>query len=181
MKTIATLFAVALLGSTAIAGPDTYSGKATKNPLPVPPTGCECFEPGFAVGAFGGGFLGGDNPTWDDSLGGGVLAEYFFSPYLGVQLSYGVYALSSEQHVLDGNLVLRYPVRSLCIAPYLILGGGLNVDGRTEGNFSVGGGVEARCPEISCVGVFADGAYHWVPDNRDDDYTIVRLGVKVPF
>ena len=45
----------------------------------------------------------------------------------------------------------------------------------------VGGGVEARLESLNCLGVFADGAYHFAADDNDEDYTIVRLGVKLPF
>lgn len=180
MKYLASLIVTAALASTAFAGPVSYSGKGGKPVQPVAPLGCECFAPGFALGAFGGGYLP-DTSAEDDVLGGGVLAEYFFTQYIGIQGSYGVFATGSEHHEFDGALVLRYPITSLCIAPYVLGGGGYSVNSDDKGNYFVGAGIEARLESLNCLGIFADGAYHFAADSDDADYTIVRLGVKLPF
>lgn len=176
MKYIASLLMTAALASSAFAGPVSYSAKSPKSVV-VPPAGCACFEPGFAIGAFGGGFLP-DTDNEDDVLGGGVLAEYFFTQYIGLQGSYGIYATSSEHHQFDGSLILRYPITSICVAPYVMVGGGFSTNSDQEGDYHVGGGIEARFESLNCLGVFADGAYHFADDG---DFTIVRLGVKLPF
>lgn len=163
----------AALASSAIAGP--IASKNPKAPV-MPDPGCQCFAPGAAFGLFGGAILPSSGRGDDDSLGGGVLAEYFFTENIGLQGSYGAYATNSEHHAFDASLVLRAPIKSLCIAPYILAGGGYSVDGTSEGNFHAGGGLDVRFS--SCVGLFADGAYHWA---NDGDYTIVRLGVKFPF
>lgn len=175
MKYLASLLVSAALASTAFAGPVTYSSKAPKDVV-IPPAGCACFDPGFAFGAFGGGFL--PNGEGEDELGGGVLAEYFFTPYIGLQGSYGIYATDSEHHQFDGSLIVRYPITSICVAPYLMVGGGFSTNSDQQGDAHLGGGVEARFDSLSCLGVFADGAYHW---DDNGDFTIVRLGVKIPF
>jgi hypothetical protein len=178
MKYIASLFVTAALASSAFAGPVTYSGKAAKAPQPVVPTGCECFAPGFALGIFGAAIF--PEGAEDDSLGGGVLAEYFFNEYVGLQGSYGIYATSSEHHQFDGSLILRYPITSVCIAPYVMAGGGYSTNSDKTGSWHVGGGIEARLESMNCLGIFADGAYHFAEDD-EQDFTIVRLGVKLPF
>jgi hypothetical protein len=178
MKYLASLFVVAALAGTAFAGPVTYSSKAPKAPQPIAPLGCECFAPGLAIGAFGGAILPEEGE--DDALGGGVLAEYFFNEYIGLQGSYGIYATGSEHHQFDGSLILRYPITSICVAPYVMVGGGFSTNSDNEGDFHVGGGIEARIESLNCLGIFADGAYHFSEDD-DADFTIVRLGVKLPF
>ncbi len=178
MKYLASLIAMVALASTAFAGPVTYS-KAPKSVAPIAPAGCACFDPGFAFGIYGGAILPDEGE--DDSLGGGVLGEYFFTPYIGIQGSYGVFATGSEHHEFNGALVLRYPITSLCIAPYVMAGGGYSVNSDNGGNYFVGAGLEARLESINCLGIFADGAYHFAADDGDEDYTIVRLGVKFPF
>src|SRR4051812_35988130 len=105
MKYLASLLVSAALASSVFAGPVTYSGKSSKTVAPVAPSGCACFDPGFALGIYGGAYLPNGGPD-DDSLGGGVLAEYFFTPYIGIQASYGVFATDSEHHEYDGALVL---------------------------------------------------------------------------
>lgn len=179
MKSISLLILSAALASSALAGTSpTYSGKSAKSPVPVAATGCECFAPGFAIGIFGGGMFPrhGDN----DVAGGGVLGEYFFTEYFGIQGTYGVYATSSEHHQFDGSLILRAPIKSLCIAPYIMAGGGVSTNSTTNGDYHVGAGVEARFTSLNCMGIFADGAYHFAADHGED-FTIARMGVKFRF
>ncbi len=179
MKTISSLILSLALAATASAG--TVYSKNPKAPvLPPPPMGCECFEPGFALGLYGAGYLP-DSDSEDDVLGGGALAEYFFTPYIGVQGSYGIFATDSEHHEFDAALVLRFPITSICVAPYILAGGGYSTNSEDNWNYFVGGGIEARFQGANCFGIFADGAYHFAEDDEDDDYTIVRVGVKFPF
>ncbi len=177
MKKLLTLIMSIALGSSAFAGSVSYSGKAGKAVQPVAPeVGCNAFESKFALGVFGGAIL----PSGDrggDALGGGVLGEYFFCPNFGVQMSYGLYATDKEHHQFDGSLVFRYPITSLCIAPYVFTGGGYSTNSVQGGDIHVGGGLEARFTSINNLGVFADGAYHF---SDNGDFTIVRLGVKFP-
>ena len=122
MKTISSLILAASLASSVFAGSDTtYSGKSSKVVQPV--TECDPWAPGLAVGAFATGIL----PRYgsDHFAGGGVLAEYFFNDYFGIQGDYSVNAYHSEKHLFDGNLILRYPIRSCNIAPYILAGGSL--------------------------------------------------------
>jgi len=172
MKILTTLLMTAALASSALAGPIAKNPKAPVLPDPT----CECFAPGAAIGFFGGAILPNDRGGSDDALGGGLLAEYFFTENIGLQGSYGIYATDSEHHAFDASLVLRAPIKSLCLAPYLLAGGGYSVNGTSEGNWHVGGGLDYRFN--NCSGIFADGAYHFA---EAGDYTIVRLGVKIPF
>jgi hypothetical protein len=175
MKSLLTILATVAISGAAIAGPVSYKNPKAPVMPPQAPTGCECFAPGFMLGAFGGAIFGEE-----DELGGGVLAEYAFSPYIALQGSYGLYATQSEHHQFDAALILRYPITSLCLAPYAMLGGGFSTNGETRGDFLVGGGLDLRIPSASCMSVFADGAWYVLGDS-DDDQTIVRLGVKFPF
>ncbi len=178
MKSLVTLLAAVALSGSVIAGPVSY--KNPKQPVmpPPPPTGCECFAPGLAFGVFGGGIFIDD----DDALGGGLLAEYAFSEYFAIQGSYGLYATDSEHHNFDAALVLRYPITSICLAPYALVGGGFSTNSENVGHFLVGGGLDFRIPSASCLSIFADAAYYFADrDTGDDNSTIVRLGVKFPF
>lgn len=175
MKSLVTLLAAVALSGSVIAGPVSYKNPKAPVMPPPPPTGCECFAPGLALGAFGGSLLGED-----DVLGGGILAEYAFSPYVALQGSYGLYATDSEHHQFDAALILRYPITSICLAPYAMVGGGFSTNADTRGDFLVGGGLDLRLPGASCMSIFADGAWYVLGDS-DDDQTIVRLGVKFPF
>ena len=177
MKKIASLIMTVALATSAFAGsPVTYSSKNAKTPRAPQPTGCSCFAPGAAFGVFGGAFL--PNGGGENALGGGVLAEYFFCENFGIQLSYAAVAADGTTHLFNGDVVLRAPIQSLCIAPYLLVGGGFHVDGSNLGEYHVGGGIEAKFKGTN-LGAFVDGTYNWhSSSNRDRDYTLVRLGVK---
>lgn len=177
MKFISTLLLSAALASSALAGTSAaYSGKMVQ---PMAPTGCDCFAPGAAFGVFGGGIFPEDDG--EDAAGGGVLYDYFFTEYFGFQGSYGLFATSSEHHQFDGSLVLRAPIRSLCIAPYLMGGAGMSVNGDNNTDYHLGAGIEARFASMDCMGVFVDGTYHFAANDQDSDFTVGRVGVKFRF
>lgn len=180
MKTTLLLLCVALT-STAFAGtPATYSGKGGKAPVqPIVPLGCDCFAPGFTYGFFGGAELPSEDSFRDDGLGGGILGEYFFTENIGIQASYGAFAPNPVHHIYGADLVVRFPIRSLCIAPYILGGGGAISNGDTLGYVNAGAGIDVRFPSFNCIGIFADGAYHWTEES-DENFTLIRLGVKIP-
>lgn len=175
MKALSLLLLTIGMALPAWAGTPTYSSKNTIAP-PPPPAGCDCFGPGLTLGIYGGGLLP-DGDDSDDVLGGGALVEYFFSEYIGVQGSYGIFATDSEHHEFDAALVLRYPITSVCVAPYVLGGAGYASNSEENWNWFAGAGIEARLSEASCLGIFADGTYHWGEDDSGD-FTIVRIGLK---
>lgn len=179
MKTTTLLLAAFALATSAMAGPVTYSSKSSKNVVqPQAAVGCDCFAPGAAIGINGTGIIFDGNSD-DNALGGGVLAEYFFTEIVGVQGSYNLLATDKEHHEFDAALVLRFPITSICLAPYIMGGGGYATNSFDSWNVFAGAGLELRLPEVNCMAIFADGAYHWADDDGAD-FTLVRLGVKFP-
>ena len=189
MKIISSSLAFILattLTTSVFAGTD--SGKSSKMVQPVAEP-CDPWAPGFAVGAFADAFL--PNHGSQHWAGGGVVGEYFFNDYVGIQGSYGVDAFHSEHHQFDGDLIIRYPIRSCNIAPYLIAGGGFSTGGQSQDGFETGSqrlgvfetglGLEMRFANCNHIGIFTDGTYHWDTGNRGRDFTLVRLGVKYTF
>lgn len=176
MKLTTLLMTVALASSAAAGTVD--SSKNAKGPvLPPPAPTCGCFGPGLSVDAFAGAIF--NRNGGDGDLGGGLGLNYFFNRNLGFNASYSVYDTSSQHHEIDGNLVLRFPIDSICVAPYVLAGGGYSTNGTSGGNYDAGGGLDIRFSPTSCIGVFAEGSYHWAASG--DDYTLVRLGVRIPF
>jgi hypothetical protein len=176
MKKITALFAVAMLASSAFAGPVTYD-KGSKGVVPPPPQE-SCFGPGFDIGLFGSALIPKNKDLFDNGGGGGILVEYFFCNYVGVQASYAANSTAGTLHTYSGDLILRAPIESICIAPYLLVGGGGDTDGKSEGQFHVGGGLDVRF-RGSPLGIFADAAYYWhSSEERDRDYTMIRAGLK---
>ena len=176
MKKIATLLLSLTLASSALAGTADYS-KGVQSTVASSQSN-DLWAPGFAAGVFGGAFF--PNHRNSAAGGGGVLGEYFVNENLGFQGSYGAYATNSAHHQMDASIVLRAPIRSLNIAPYAMVGGGIGTNAVTRGDFHVGGGVEARFNCAPNLGLFVDGNYYFA-SGRGTDFTIARLGVKIRF
>ena len=138
-------------------------------------------------------------PAW----GGGLGVNYFFMKYVGLGLEQSVFGRNSGGQVINSNgtravdannnirkdyadygytrwqtaanLILRYPICSWNLAPYLLVGGGaqygnvpnisltpINMPNRTykmagQGFGNVGGGLEYRITQN--IGVFSDLRY----------------------
>ena len=126
----------------------------------------------FAAGAFQSG-------NGESAAGGGVSLEHFFTPKVGMSASYTVFPFDNVVHTVSADVVLRYPVSRLPVTPYLLVGGGVSTEaGDSQGIVRLGGGVDVNLLQAN-LGVFADGVYNWV--EGDKDFTIARLGVRLPF
>jgi hypothetical protein len=180
MKTLASILLGCALATGAFAGTAvSYSSKSSKN-ISVPPAlGCDCFAPGAAIGIYGAYIDNESGGNEEDAWGGGVLGEYFFTDMIGVQGSYSLLATDSEHHEFDAALVVRFPITSICLAPYIMGGGGYASDSYNAWNIFAGAGFEVRIPDVNCLGIFADGAYHWSEDDGND-FWLFRAGIKFP-
>ncbi|MBP7948007.1 MAG: hypothetical protein KA004_00025 [Verrucomicrobiales bacterium] len=174
-KAYITLLTVLGLAGFSSAG---VTGKAPvgKTPPPPPPAGCSCFEPGGQFSLFAAAMIG-DGGELDDSLGGGISAAYFFTPYVGLEGEAAWFAEDSVVHSFTGSLVLRAPITSICLAPYIMVGGGVHANSVTQGVFHAGGGLDYRFS--NCIGLFADARYVWAEET--DNYVIVRSGFRMNF
>ncbi|MCB1091397.1 MAG: outer membrane beta-barrel protein [Verrucomicrobiae bacterium] len=163
------LLTLALLPLGAQAG----GGKMVveKNPVVAP----SCYGTGFEFGIFGTGiFPEGDH--YDDAFGGGVSLGYFFNERCGLDLGAAWYGTDSEVQNYTLDAVYRMPIN--CIAPYVLVGGGVHTNGETEGLFRFGGGVDFRVFDSSSI--FADGIYNLLGGDVDD-YAIARVGLRFAF
>src|SRR5262245_58810295 len=80
-----------------------------------------------------------------DGWGGGVGVNYYFQRYVGIGADYTVTDGEGEEvHQILGHLLFRLPIDNggFCWAPYLKLGGGVQMDGSNEGVLGGGGGIE---------------------------------------
>lgn len=184
-STIATTLLSLAAASALTAGQmmSPYDAMAQQAPLPPQTTACEAFGGGWALAPYAL-FLTPD-ADMDTTFGFGISAEYFFNTYLGLAGS-GQWAEIGDEtygnYVAD--FVARYPVGSLCLAPYAFAGIGL-INGNDETNLlgRVGIGVDWRF--YNGHGIFADWSYT-APGGgggEDDweDYQIIRMGVKIQF
>jgi hypothetical protein len=174
MKRILLSFAACLsLAASASAGHEMVSsGKDYKNPVPP------CFQDQeLQLDVFGlyGWTAQGNH---DDGFGGGLGVNYFFMRNLGVGVDGSVRDADSALWTASVSLIVRFPIEgdSLCLAPYILAGGGVQTNGSIDGEFHAGTGLEFRCPQG--FGVFAEGRYYWAGHN---DQIQARLGFRVLF
>ncbi|MES2705103.1 MAG: hypothetical protein V4726_00735 [Verrucomicrobiota bacterium] len=179
---ILTILASSLMLAAAQAGTEYVSSPA--GPMQPPavinvPTICECFKDNTAfVSIYAAGVLPDGGGHFDDGMGAGLALDYFFSRHVGIEVDAAWAAVGDDLGIFTSSLVLRLPIDSICLAPYLFAGGGIQAnDGDTRGIGHVGAGVDWRFTR--CFGIFGDGRYTWAPD--DQNYTVVRAGVRIAF
>lgn len=140
-----------------------------------------CFDGGWDIGGFVSG-IWPENVS-NNGLGGGVALSYFFNRNLGFELSYAAHGNGVSQQVGMGTLVYRVPIetdRAVAFAPYVFGGPGVLSDGGSEFLWEIGGGVDVRFASWGCTSLFADYTYGFADDNLSD-FSMVRLGFKLPF
>jgi len=182
MKIITLLLALAALTTGAYAGPmGSMPAPYSSQPSPV-------FNSGFHLGAHAL-FLTPQASRAEDTWGGGLNADYFFSPYVGVQFS-GAWAdpgTGEIWHNYTVDLVLRAPIESLHLAPYVFVGGGAIVEDDVNVLGRAGVGLEYR--PTAKFGIFADwvynfpggGGYNSGTGTGIRNYQLIRMGVKFGF
>ncbi|MBE2203250.1 MAG: hypothetical protein IAE94_02760 [Chthoniobacterales bacterium] len=168
------LMAVAVVGS-AFAGTEA---KSFKEKVVVEPT-CKFRANELQVDAFAAGlWYNGGRPAW----GGGLGVNYFFTQHIGIGVEQDVVGRNNEraEWATIGNLFLRYPICSLNLAPYAVVGGGGSYgSGRSGHGFGhVGGGLEYRVTDN--IGLFSDA--RWVYSSQDPRSGLIgRAGLRFAF
>lgn len=151
-------------------------------PLELKPV-CDCFDHGATSIDLFGVYVApseGAGRDIDGSFGGGIGLTRYTNSYLG--FSTGVYWWDdgeSTVHSVTGSVLFRYPVRSMCVAPYLITGFGGHFDSVNQLTAHAGVGLEIRVPSIKNMGVFVEGTYNWT--DATENYAVFRLGTRYEF
>lgn len=178
-KTLLTTL-LALTGSV-FAGPPGY---APPPMAPAPVMQEQLFGPGWHLGAHGL-FLTPDSDRKDDTFGGGVNVDYFFTSVVGTQLSASWADPGTDEiwHNYTLDLVLRAPIESAYIAPYVLGGGGVILEDSSDFLGRVGVGLEFR--PMANLGIFTDWIYSFPGggggENDSEDYQMIRAGIKFGF
>ncbi len=176
-KTIMSLFAIAAITSSALAG-TAPAGKAFKQPVIDEVTPCFA-DNEFTVDAFAA-YQMGNGGYYDDGFSGGVGVNYFFARYFGIGAEAYWNDLGPDNtviHAVNGMLLARYPIDSLCLAPYMMVGGGALMNGQNTAVGFLGSGLEYRMTES--VGIFGDGRYQW--NQGANDKIVWRMGLRFAF
>lgn len=113
-------------------------------------------------------------------IGGGVGANYYFLRYFGLGVE-AWWAGSTHRYTeqnFTGTFQIRYPICSWNLAPYVLVGGGANLDSRSYGNVQVGGGLEWR--PWRHLGFFVDGR-GVILQRHANSFGLIRSGVRLVF
>ena len=174
-----TLLATVALSSSVFAGREVVDYKDGKT-TSYPPE--QCFkDTEFQVDIFGSYTDTVSSGRYGDGLGGGIGVNYFFSRYLGLGVDGNVFdGNANGLWQTSGRLIARYPIEtgSLCIAPYVFGGAGVQSNGETVGSWHAGGGLEWRATHS--FGLFGEGRYTWTADSAEDSGQ-ARLGARFVF
>jgi hypothetical protein len=111
-------------------------------------------------------------------LGAGLGVQYFFHRMLGVSVD--AYSESTGDHLIDNvnaDLIARFPIANTGVAPYILGGGGRQIDPLYQWTVNAGAGIEWRFSPH--VGIFIDGRYVWADETKD--YGLGRAGLRVGF
>lgn len=139
---------------------------------------CRFRDMEFQLDMFYTGFIGSQGSRFNTGSGGGFGLNFFFARYFGIGYEAAWYdnGGTAEHMPLSGNFFLRYPICSLNLAPYVMVGGGAGWDGTTVGFGNVGAGLEYRF--TNNVGLFVDGRYFY---GGSGDVANVRSGLRLAF
>jgi hypothetical protein len=169
-----------LLGATLVAG-SAFAGtesKSFKDKVPVAPEECRFRDMEFQLDTFYTGFFGSKGSQLSTGSGGGFGLNFFFAKYFGIGYEAAWYDNNgtAEHLPLGGNFFVRYPICSLNLAPYAMVGGGAAWDGTTIGYGNVGGGLEYRVTKN--IGLFVDGRYFY---GGSGNVANLRSGLRFAF
>ena len=176
MKKLLSLTGIVLLSAvTAFAG----DGKSFKEKVVIVDE-CKFRDTEFQIDAFYTGIIGSHGSRLGTGSGGGIGLNFFFAKYFGIGWEGSVYSNrgTAGWMPLNGNFFIRYPICSLNLAPYIMVGGGAEFEKghRSLGYGNVGGGFEYRFTDN--IGLFADARYYY---GGSGNVANIRSGLRFAF
>ena len=173
-KLTVALLAVAVTVTGAFAGTSSKTFKETVTPAPE----CKFRDQEIQVDAFGlGTFFDQGQPGW----GGGLGVNYFFSKFIGIGVEQDLFGRdhNTAEWSTAGNLFVRFPICSINLAPYALVGGGAAYgNGAGHGFGHAGGGLEYRI--TNNIGIFSDARYVY-SSVEPQNAVAIRSGLRFAF
>ena len=115
--------------------------------------------------------------TINTGSGGGFGVNYIFARYFGVGVDNFWYDNNNNSnYFLMPTATFRYPIESLSLAPYAVVGGGVGFGKTNVGFGTVGGGIEYRITPH--LGTYVDARWlYGAPNNA----ATLSTGLKIVF
>lgn len=174
MKKLTLSFLASLAFVASSFGGHEVVSKEYKGPVVEP-----CFKDVELQLDIFGTYIGGNHNLFGDGFGGGLGVNYFFTRNFGVAVSGSLY--DGDQHAIwntNLDLVLRFPIENgVCIAPYILAGGGLECDGTIIGTYGAGAGLEWRATPTFAI--YGEGRFQW--GALSEEVAVARLGLRFVF
>jgi hypothetical protein len=175
---------LALMATLHLQAGDTYDAKELRKPIIYQ----ETEQPYFRANEWSGDIFGtyadlykrGGTKFYHDGFGAGIGGNYYFTRNFGLGIeSEGWDGSHGGVAALEANLLLRWPIEDIHLAPYAFLGGGYDFGDIGSWKGDLGLGLEYRfTPHI---GLFADGRYVLVDKASVNNYDLARVGVRFAF
>jgi hypothetical protein len=180
-KTLSLLVVTLATASLSFAGQVVSSKKVV-----LPSDDCRFRANEWQVDISATGKVGNSSSNYNQGVGGNLGVNYFFTKYIGIGVddSVGGTARPGQTSVgydsLQADLLARYPICSLNLAPYVMVGGGASWATTSQGNGNVGGGLEYRLTKN--VALFGD--CRWLFGSNGSGYlsqALPRAGLRLAF
>ena len=184
-KTLSLLAIVLATAATSFAGQVVSSKKVV-----VPADDCRFHSNEWQIDSSTVGAAGTYNGQGKQGLGGNLGVNYFFTQYLGIGVDdsvgsvrdSGATGFSGLQAMdsLQADLLLRYPICSWNLAPYVMIGGGASWGPVSQGDGNVGFGAEWRL--LPHLGFFADCRWLYGSNGAASlSMALPRVGLRLSF
>lgn len=177
MKKLLSLTGVFMLTAAAAFAGD---GKTFDKKVVVPVEDCKFRDMEFQVDTFYTGIIGSPGSRLGTGSGGGLGLNFFFARYFGIGWEGSVYSNqgTASWMPVNGNFFLRYPICSINLAPYIMVGGGADFQRNRAsiGYGNVGVGLEYRI--TNNIGLFSDGRYYY---GGSGNVANIRGGLRFAF
>jgi hypothetical protein len=164
---------------------EAFAGTESKTVAPAPQAPAELFRAGeIQIDASFTAMLGQFDNRSANGLGGTLGVNYFFTRYFGIGIdnslggAVGAGSIGGVFDSLQAEVIARYPLDSIHLAPYAMIGGGATWGNfRGQGNGNLGGGLEYRISPN--IGTFIDCRYLY--GNKGLNESLSRIGLRFAF
>jgi len=113
-------------------------------------------------------------------FGGGISFGYYMVPsYVILRADASFSSVHDAQTEIAADVLFRLPLLDGRLAPYAIIGGGIEAVDHTDGFFHVGGGLEYRI--TTHVAIFGECTYAWVDSEENNRNLTAKAGVRISY